>query len=141
MRYLVDTNTCIALIRKKPPAVLVRITQHAITDIAISAITIAELQFGVSKSAMPEQNQQALHQFLIPFTILDFGYTATHAYGEIRAFLEAQGTPIGALDTLIAAQAIADALILVTSNTKEFSRVPNLILEDWSLPYSDEQKA
>ena len=132
MRYMLDTNICIALIRKKPPTVLAHITKHSITDIALSSITIAELQFGVSKSIVPHQNQQALDHFLLPFTFLDFDHTATSVYGTIRAFLEAQGTPIGALDTLIAAQAIAYDLILVTKNTREFMRVPNLVLEDWT---------
>ncbi len=134
MRYLLDTNICIALIRKKPPTVLAHITKHSITDIALSSITIAELQFGVSKSTVPHQNQQALDHFLLPFTFLDFDHTATSVYGTIRAFLEAQGTPIGALDTLIAAQAIAYDLILVTNNSREFMRVPNLVLEDWTQP-------
>jgi tRNA(fMet)-specific endonuclease VapC len=134
MQYLLDTNICIALIRKKPPTVLAHITTHPITDIAVSSITIAELQFGVSKSAVPHQNQQALNQFLLPFTFLDFDYSATSFYGTIRAFLESQGTPIGGLDTLLAAQAMAHNLILVTNNTREFMRVPNLILEDWTKP-------
>ena len=134
MRYLLDTNICIALIRKKSPTVLAHITTHALTEIAISVITIAELQFGVSKSTVPHQNQQALNQFLLPFTFLDFDYAATAAYGSVRALLEAQGTPIGALDTMLAAQAIAYKLILVTNNTREFMRVPGLVLEDWTKP-------
>ncbi|MEI7768507.1 MAG: type II toxin-antitoxin system VapC family toxin [Chloroflexales bacterium] len=134
MRYVLDTTICIALIRKKPLTVLAHLTKHPITDIALSSITIAELQFGVSKSTVPHQNQQALDQFLLPFTFLDVDYPATSIYGTIRAFLEAQGTPIGALDTLIAAQAIAHNLILVTNNTREFMRVPNLVLEDWTKP-------
>jgi tRNA(fMet)-specific endonuclease VapC len=134
MHYLLDTNICIALIRKKSPTVLTHITKHSITDIAISSITIAELQYGVSKSAVPHHNQQALNQFLLPFTFLDFDYTATSTYGTIRAFLEAQGTPIGALNMLLAAQATAYNLILVTNNTREFMRVPNLVLEDWTKP-------
>ena len=132
MRYVLDTNICIALIRKKPPTVLAHITKYSITDITISSITIAELQFGVSKSTVPHQNQQALDQFLLPFTFLAFDHTATSIYGTIRAFLEAQGTPIGVLDMLIAAQVIAHNLILVTNNTREFMRVPNLVLEDWT---------
>jgi tRNA(fMet)-specific endonuclease VapC len=134
MRYLLDTNTCVALIRQRPPEVLSRITTHQITDIAISTVTIAELQYGVNKSTKAQQNQQALQQFLIPFNILDFDYAAAQAYGPIRATLEAQGTPIGPLDTLIAAQAVAHSLVLATNNTKEFSCIPHLVLEDWTKP-------
>lgn len=134
MRYLLDTNTCVALIRQRPPEVLSRITKHQITDIAVSVLTIAELQYGVNKSSQVQQNQQALDQFLIPFTFLDFDYAAAQAYGPIRATLEAQGIPIGPLDTLLAAQAVAHNLVLATNNTKEFSRIPQLILEDWMKP-------
>lgn len=134
MRYLLDTNTCVALIRQRPPEVLSRITKHQITDIAVSVLTIAELQYGVNKSSQVQQNQQALDQFLIPFTLLDFDYAAAQAYGPIRATLEVQGIPIGPLDTLLAAQAVAHNLVLATNNTKEFSRIPQLILEDWTKP-------
>jgi tRNA(fMet)-specific endonuclease VapC len=134
MRYLLDTNICVALIRKRSQTVVDHITKHQIDDIAVSTITIAELQYGVNKSSSVQRNQQALDQFLIPFSILDFDYAATQAYGPIRTYLEVQGTPIGALDTLISAQAIAYSLILVTNNTKEFSRIPQLVIEDWTKP-------
>lgn len=134
MRYLFDTNTCIVLIRKKSPLVLQRLTQQAITDVLLSTLTVAELQFGVQKSADVIKNQQALDQFLLPFTLLDYDYEATQEYGKIRAYLEAQGTPIGSIDMLLASQALARNLIMVTNNTKEFSRVPGLQLEDWTKP-------
>jgi tRNA(fMet)-specific endonuclease VapC len=132
MRFLLDTNICIYIIRGKRPDVLQRLTAYSINDIGISAISVAELQFGVHKSAQPAQNQQALDQFLVPLTTLDFDYTAAVIYGQVRSYLEAQGTPIGSLDTLIAAHALSQNLTLVTNNTKEFSRVPNLMVEDWS---------
>ena len=132
MRYLLDTNICIFLIRNKSPKLVQKLTQQSILDISLSSITVAELQFGVQKSNQPVQNQQALNQFLIPFTILDFDYNAAVVYGRIRAYLEAQGTPIGALDTLIAAQALSENLVVVTNNTREFSRVPGLTVEDWT---------
>ena len=134
MRYLLDTNTCIAVIRKKSPTVVQHIKQHPVTDIAVSTITIAELQYGVQKSGKIPQNQQALNQFLLPFFFLDFDYPATQEYGIIRAHLEAQGTPIGSLDMLLAAQARGHSLIFVTNNVKEFQRVPNLQIEDWTKP-------
>ncbi|NTU50489.1 MAG: type II toxin-antitoxin system VapC family toxin [Desulfobulbaceae bacterium] len=134
MQYVLDTNICIAIIRKKSPLATQRLTQQPVTSVALSTVTIAELQFGVHKSSDPAKNQQALEQFLVPFVFLDFDYDATQTYGVIRAYLEAQGTPIGALDTLIAAQALAHQLIMVTNNVREFARVPNLRVEDWTKP-------
>jgi tRNA(fMet)-specific endonuclease VapC len=133
MRYLLDTNICVHLIRKKPGKVLQKLIGLAVSDVGISAITAAELQYGVQKSSQPAANQHALNQFLIPLTVLDFDYNATVVYGQIRAHLEAQGTPIGSLDTLIAAHALSQNLTLVTNNVGEFARVPDLTVEDWSV--------
>lgn len=132
MKYLLDTNTCIYLIREKPPQVLQRFNAHIVGEIAISSITVAELQFGVQKSQHPTQNQRALEQFLIPLTTVDFDNKAAIAYGRIRAALEGQGTPIGPLDTLIAAHALSLNVTLVTNNSREFSRVRNLKLVNWA---------
>ncbi|MFL5800263.1 MAG: type II toxin-antitoxin system VapC family toxin [Roseiflexaceae bacterium] len=134
MNYLLDTNICVLLIRQKSPQVLAKLTSHAITDMALSAMTVAELQYGVQKSSQPAQNQQALEQFLLPLTILAFDAGDAIVYGQIRADLETQGLPIGALDTLIAAQAVRYNLILVTNNVREFARVPSLAIEDWTKP-------
>jgi tRNA(fMet)-specific endonuclease VapC len=132
MRYMLDTNICIYVIRGKPAGLLQKLTSYPISDIAVSSVTVAELQFGVQRSNYPQQNQLALNQFLVPLNILDFDYDAATAYGEVRAYLEAQGTPIGSLDTLIAAHALSRNLTLVTNNTREFSRVSGLLIEDWS---------
>jgi tRNA(fMet)-specific endonuclease VapC len=134
MNYLLDTNICVLLIRQKSPQVLAKLTGHLITDIAISAITVAELQYGVDKSSQPARNQQALDQFLLPLTIIAFDEQDAITYGQIRANLETKGMPIGALDTLIAAQAVRYNLILVTNNVHEFARVPGLVIEDWTKP-------
>lgn len=134
MRYLLDTNICVLLIRQKSQTVLQRLTQHPIADIVVSAITVAELQYGVAKSAHPRQNQKALDYFLLPLTILPFDDRAATAYGALRVSLESQGTPIEALDTLLAAQAVSYRLIFVTSNVREFARVPGLTVEDWTTP-------
>ncbi len=131
MKYLLDTNVCIYLIKKKPPQVLQQFRSHLIGDIGISSITVAELQYGVQKSQYPEQNQQALEQFLVPLVIAGFDEQAAATYGKIRAALEAQGTPIGALDMLIAAHALSLGVTLVTNNVREFSRVPELQLVNW----------
>jgi tRNA(fMet)-specific endonuclease VapC len=134
MRYLLDTNICIVIIRKKSPLAFQKVTQQTITDVVLSTLTVAELQYGVHKSADPLKNQQALDQFLVPFTLLDFDFQAAQEYGKIRAYLEKQGISIGSIDTLLAAQALAYSLIMVTNNVKEFSRVPGLQIEDWTKP-------
>ncbi len=131
MNLLLDTNTCIYIIKQKPPEILQKFNAYNVGDIGISSITVAELEFGVQKSHFPEKNQQALAQFLLPLTIVDFDAAAANIYGKIRATLTKQGTPIGSLDTLIAAHALSLQVILITNNVKEFSRVPNLKLENW----------
>lgn len=132
MRYMLDTNICIYMIRKRSPHALSRLTACVPGSVAVSSITVAELQFGVSKSQYPAQNQQALDMFLIPLQIADFDYQAASAYGQIRAALESLGQPIGALDMLIAAHALSLDALLITNNVFEFSRVPGLALEDWT---------
>ena len=131
MIYLLDTNVCIYLIKRKPVAVLKKFEACSVGDIAISTISVAELQFGVQKSSYPDRNKRALEQFLVPLTVVDFNYQAALVYGEIRSGLETEGTPIGALDTLIAAHALSLGLIVITNNEKEFLRVPGLKVENW----------
>lgn len=87
--------------------------------------------FGIEKSAKPEQNRAALDQFLLPLDILDFDSEAAKVYGDIRAYLERQGLPIGGMDVLIGAHARSRSCILVTNNTREFARIPHLQIEDW----------
>lgn len=132
MNYLLDTNICVLLIRQKSPKVLAQLTTHEITDVGISAITAAELRYGVHKSSQVHQNQQALDQFLLPLTILPFDQATALSYGQIRAALERQGLPIGSLDSLIAAHALSAQLILVTNNVRKFSHVAGLKIEDWT---------
>lgn len=132
MKYMLDSDVCIELIRKKSPSILKRLTSLRVGDAGVSAITVAELQFGVYKSQNPEQNIAALEQFLLPLGIADFGHDAAAAYGQIRAYLERKGSPIGSMDLMIAAHAVSLDLTLVTKNVKEFARVPQLNLEDWT---------
>jgi tRNA(fMet)-specific endonuclease VapC len=134
MRFLLDTNICIAIIRGKSPRAVQRLTQHPIIDMGLSSITVAELEYGVQRSTDKAKNQQALQQFLIPFTFLDFDIQSTQVYGQIRFYLESQGMTIGSLDMLLAAQALAYNLTMVTNNVSEFARVPNLHIEDWTQP-------
>jgi len=132
MKYLLDTDICIDMIRKKPANVLRKLITVAIGDVGISSITVAELQFGVQKSQRPAQNARALEQFLLPLAIVGFDYDAAVVYGRIRAHLARAGAPIGALDTLIAAHALSNNAILVTNNVGEFSRIAGLTVESWS---------
>lgn len=116
MKCLLDTNICIYIIKKKPSQVLQKFNAYSVGDIGISSITVAELEFGVHKSKFSERNQQALSMFLLPLTVVDFDAAAAHLYGIIRATLEKQGTPIGSLDTLIAAHALSLQVTLITNN-------------------------
>ena len=130
LRYLLDTNICIYIINRRPAAVFDRFDQLRMNEIGISSITAAELDFGVAKSRSP-RNRAALDKFLAPLDILPFDEQAAHHYGILRARLEALGKPIGAMDTLIAAHAMALDVVLVTNNTREFERVAGLRLENW----------
>jgi tRNA(fMet)-specific endonuclease VapC len=132
MKYMLDTNICIFITNKKSPRVLQKIAAQDVGDICISSITVAELFYGVYKSERIEQNHQALTQFLLPLVVLEFDALASEMYGKIRMRLEKKGTPIGSMDMLIAAHASSAKMTLVTSNTKEFARVPDLVVEDWT---------
>ena len=132
MKYLLDTSVCVELIRNRGGRTARRMAQRPATDFALSSITVAELQYGAERSARPPHQRQTLEKFLVPFRVLDFEFEATGAYGKIRVQLEAAGTPIGALDMLIAAHAVSRDLILLTRNLKEFKRVPGLKAEDWT---------
>ena len=131
MKYLLDTNICIYLIKRKPKKVFDKFQTLIPSDVGVSSITVAELQYGVDKSQRQQQNQAALSQFLIPLEIVPFDEKAASPYGKIRAELERQGIVIGAMDLLIASQAIALEVTLVTNNVKEFSRIQGLKLENW----------
>jgi tRNA(fMet)-specific endonuclease VapC len=106
--------------------------QSSTGDVLISAITVAELYFGVAKSSRPEANAVALEQFLQPLSVIDFSPEDAICYGGIRAMLQKKGTIIGAMDMLIAAQAVNQNLILITNNEKEFKRVIGLKIENWA---------
>lgn len=130
MKYMLDTNTCIFII-KKDENVLSHLKNIDFKEICISSITLSELEYGVAKSMHSEKNQKALDAFVYNFSILPFDSNVAHEYGKIRANLEKIGSPIGGMDMLIAAHAKSQKLILVTNNTKEFIRVNGLNIEDW----------
>ncbi len=132
MQYLLDTNICIYLIKQKPPKVLARFQTLSLSDIGISSITVAELEYGVYKSQQQEKNCSALMQFLMPLEIVEFDQTAAKIYGLIRSDLESRGLVIGSMDMLIAAHAMSLGVTLVSNNLREFSRIINLPLENWA---------
>lgn len=130
MKYLLDTNICIYVINERPKQVLARFKRHRVGDIGISSITVSELAYGIAKSGSL-RNREALQAFMLPLQIVDFDVDAAMTYGDIRADLETRGQPIGPLDFLIAAHAIALGATLVTNNEKEFKRVAGLRIENW----------
>jgi tRNA(fMet)-specific endonuclease VapC len=131
MPYLLDTNICIYIIKKKPQSVLDKFNSIEPGEVAVSMITVSELYYGARKSSNPEKNLLALNKFLLPFNIFDFDLAAANRYSIIRTELESKGTPIGPLDTLIAAHAISLDYTLVTNNEREFNRVSGLQVENW----------
>lgn len=131
IRYMLDTNICIHIIKKKPLHVMQRLLSLDVSQVAISSITLSELEFGVSKSAFPLKNKMALTKFLAVIDVLPYDSLASQSYGPIRAMLEKRGRPIGPLDTLIAAHAHSLQCVLVTNNTREFERVENLSIQNW----------
>ena len=133
MKYLLDTNICIYLIKNKPKKLLTKIHKTPLSEIAVSSITIAEMEYGIAKSTKPTESRIALMKFLLPFEIIDFTEEAAPHYGSIRCDLQKKGTPIGNMDLLIASIALAHGLTLVTNNVKEFSRIDNLKIEDWTI--------
>ena len=131
-KYMLDTNICIYAIKNKPEQVLVNLKKHLQDGLCISSITLAELYHGVQKSSFVEKNTLALVNFISVLEILSFDDKAALEYGEICAYLQRKGTPIGTMDMLIAGHARSEKLILVTNNMREFERVPNLKIENWT---------
>lgn len=132
MKYLLDTNICIYAL-KQHSRVVERLLAHSRSDVAVSVITEAELRTGAAKSASPEKTRRLLENFLRPLSVVDFVSQDAAAYAGVRAKLERAGKPIGPLDTLIAAQAVARKLVLVSNNEREFRRVAGLKVENWSV--------
>jgi tRNA(fMet)-specific endonuclease VapC len=131
MRYMLDTDICIYAIKNRPASVLAALRANASAGIGVSSITVAELCFGAEKSGSGK-NLLALQHFLEPLVIADFDLASAQEYGRLRKLLESSGTPIGPLDTQIAAHALALKVVLVSNNIREFSRVPGLRLENWA---------
>ncbi len=131
MKYSLDTNTCIRYINGRSPGVRAKLPTVPTNEVIVCSVVRAELFYGAAKSQMPALSRQKQERFLRSYTTLPFDDLAADNYGRIRAHLEQAGTPIGPLDMQIAAIALAHGLTLITHNTREFSRVPRLLLEDW----------
>ena len=132
MAYVLDTNICIYIIKKKPKKVLETLKRKKISSIGISTITLSELEYGIVKSQAPGKNRLALIEFIAPLKIYNYDDMAAKHYGEIMAYLEKIGKTMGPLDMLIAAHVRSLGYILVTNNEKEFINVPNLKVENWT---------
>lgn len=131
MKYLLDTNICIYVIKNRYVELVGKLREVGIENVGISTITVAELEYGVANSNRPAESMTKLYEFLVPFTIMDFDMNSTRYYGKISKELKGLGQPVGPMDTLIASIALAHDLTLVTNNAKEFARVAGLRLENW----------
>lgn len=132
MKYLLDTDICIYLIKKKPESVIDRLCKLATSDVGLTVVSVFELQFGVEKSQHRQQSQKALNHFLESIhEILPIDRKTANCAAKIRADLKTRGNPIGPYDLLIAAAALANNLILVSNNVREFKRIPGLKFETW----------
>lgn len=131
MNYLLDSNTCIRYLNGRAPNIRIKMQAIPVVNIAVCSIVKAELFFGSAKSSHSAKSLAAQQEFLSQFVSLPFDDKAAVIYGPMRAKLQSLGTPIGPLDMLIAAIALANNLTLVTHNTAEFGRVDGLKLEDW----------
>lgn len=132
MRYMLDTNICIYVIKHKPEIVFQELQKHDPSEVCVSSVTYAELVHRVEKSASVDKNRLALLTLLANIEILDFDVNAANCYGKIRAYLEKKGSPIGPLDMMIAGHAMSLGYAIVTNNVKEFSRVPDLKIVNWA---------
>lgn len=134
MRFLLDTNTCIRFLNGRAPAVKERLIAASDEDVVVCSIVKAEMFAGSEKSRDPRRSRLLQDEFFSRYFSVPFDDQAAEQYGRVRAFLEKQGTPIGPNDLMIAAIALTHKLTLVTHNTDEFGRVPELRVEDWEVP-------
>lgn len=132
MKFLLDTNICIYAL-KQNRIVLAHLLSKNRADVGISVITEAELRTGAARSTAPVKTLRLLENFFRPLAVVEFGTGDAAVYAAVRARLERSGTPIGRLDTLIAAQAVGRRLVLVTNNEREFGRIAQLRIENWTI--------
>ena len=132
MRFMLDTNTCVDLIRRRDDRILRKMQRLRPDDLCVSSVTLSELEYGAAKSAAPGRNRLALAEFMTPLRVVPYDDAVAPVYGQVRADLERAGTPIGPLDTIIVAHALALGLIVVTDNEREFRRVSGLKIQNWA---------
>ena len=133
MMYLLDTNMCIYAINGRHPSLTKNLLTIPPDEIAVSSITVGELEYGAAKSHWGDRTRQTMYAFLSNFTVIPFDNEDAACFGNLRAALAQAGTPIGAYDVMIAAQGLTKGLTVVTHNTGEFPRVPGLKLADWAV--------
>ncbi|MBR3458635.1 MAG: type II toxin-antitoxin system VapC family toxin [Selenomonadaceae bacterium] len=131
--YLLDTNICIYAMKGKFPALAEKLLRIAPSEIFVSSVTVGELEYGAAKSKWGDRSRNVMNIFLSPYTVIPFDEKDARTFGKIRALLNRQGMPIGPYDLQIAAQGLSRNLTVITHNVGEFSRVPNLTVEDWTL--------
>ena len=131
MKWMLDTNTCIAIIKRQPESALKKLRGKGMDQVGLSSIALSELSYGAEWSAKPQQNLSALREFLLPLEVAPYDDACAMQYGAVRAALVRRGESIGSLDTLMAAHALSLGVVLVTHNTRELSRVDGLRCEDW----------
>src|SRR5262245_24883724 len=132
MKYMLDTNVCVDIMRERSPKAMQRLRTMRPDDVCVSAVTLSELDYGACRSSDPERNRLLTAEFMTPIDVVSYDDACAPHYGLIRALLESKGTPIGPLDTMIAAHALTLNATLVTNNAREFRRVPDLRVENWS---------
>ena len=132
MRFMLDTNTCVDVIRRRNDRVLRRMQRLRPGDLCVSSVTLSELEYGAAKSSDPQRNRLALAEFMTPLRVVPYDDTVAPVYGRVRTELERVGTPIGPWDTMIAAHALSLGLTVVTDNEREFRRVPGLKVQNWA---------
>jgi len=134
MSYMLDTCILIHIIRERNLNIIEMMRKKTPGEICVSSVTVAEMEYGAAKSSKPDENRDALYQFLSPFVILPFDQKAAYEYGLVRSHLERKGMVIGSMDMMIAAHARSIPAIIVTDNVREFTRVPDLSVENWLRP-------
>lgn len=132
MRFMLDTTTCVDLIRRRRERIVRRMQRLPPDDLCVSSVTLSELEYGAAKSANPGKNRFALAEFMTPLHVAPYDDAVAPVYGRVRAELERAGTPIGPLDTMIAAHALSLGLTVVTDNEREFRRVSGLKVQNWA---------
>ncbi len=137
--YLLDTDTCIYLLNGTVPEAVERLRATPVEELGLAAITVAELAFGAERSSRREANLQRVAQFVAPFRVLPFDLSCAPWFASTKSHLARNGTPIGSMDLLIAAVALANGATLVTNNQREFRRVPGLLVENWTTSTPERQ--